>query len=354
MKKELIKLRKEIDNIDKKIVTLLNKRAFYAKKIGDVKKEQVVEIIDFSREKKVFETILSNSENIIPEEDLKIIYREIIASSRKLQESYTVSFLGPEGSFSNIAFEKFFGKNTLYRLSRNIREIFNDVNNGNSKFGVVPVENSIEGSVNITLDSLFRFDLKIWAEIMLKINFNFISFAKENKDIKKIYSHPHALSQCKEFILKKFENAELIDVSSTSESVKYIRENKISGAIVSPAVSNICDIPVLYKNIADSPNNFTRFFVISQTENKIKKGDKSSFMFAVSHKPKSLFNALEIVAEYNLNMCKIESRPIKDIPWEYLFYVDIDGQLSENFLDEFKKVTTFFRNLGHYPLEVIG
>ncbi len=350
----LEKLRKEIDDIDKSIVELLNKRALLAKKIGNVKKENVLEVIDFSREREVFKKIIFNSENIIPEEDLKTIYREIIASSRKLQKSYVVSFLGPEGSFSSVAFKKFFGKNTQYKLSKNIKEVFNDVNNSNSKFGVVPVENSIEGSVNITLDCLFEFNLKIWAEIMLRINFNFVSFAENEKDINKIYSHPHALAQCREFISKNFKNAELIHISSTSESIKYIKDFPDSGAIVAPSFTDIYNVPVIFRNISDNTNNFTRFYVMSQNENRIKKGDKTSFMFAVSHKPRSLFKALEVVAKYGLNMCKIESRPIKGIPWEYLFYADIEGGLKEDFMEEFKTVTTFFKSLGYYPVEILG
>ena len=176
--KKLSELRKKIDEIDKKIVELLNKRAELSYQVGELKKRSNIEIIDYSREREVLNKVLSYSSKKIPDEDLKNIYREIIASSRKLQKSYNVSFLGPEGTFSHIVFKKFFGDNTECKFAKNIKEIFYDVNNESSRFGIVPVENSIEGSISQTLDYLYEFDLKIWAELLLKISFNFVSFEK--------------------------------------------------------------------------------------------------------------------------------------------------------------------------------
>ncbi len=351
--KKLIELRKKIDEIDKSIVELLNKRAELSREVGEIKKINKVEIIDYEREKEVFRKILSYSKKIIPDEDLKNIYREIIASSRKIQKSYTVSVLGPEGTFSHIVFKKFFGNNTQCRFSSKIKDIFLDVLNEHSIFGIVPVENSTEGSVSATLDYLYEFDIKIWAEIMLKISFNFISFANSPFEIKLIYSHPHAISQCRNFIEKTFPDAEVIEMSSTSAGIKFLKDNKNAGAIVSPVAGDIYNVPVMFKNIEDNPNNFTKFFVISKEENKIKKGDKTSLIFTVSHKPKSLYNALKVIGDFNLNMCKLESRPIKGIPWEYMFFVDIEGEVSENFFNVLRDKTTYFKFLGTYPVERI-
>ena len=351
--KELVKLRKKIDEIDKNIVELLNKRAELSHKVGEIKKLYDIDIIDYSREKEVINKILSYSSKKIPDEDLKNIYKEIIASSRKVQKSYTVSVLGPEGTFSHIVFKKFFGDNTECRFSKNIKDIFIDVINENSRFGIVPVENSIEGSVSKTLDYLYEFDIKIWAELLLKVSFNFISFAKSKDKIKIIYSHPHAVNQCRNFIEKTFPNGEIIELSSTSAGIKYLKENKTSGAIVSPIAGELYNIPVMFENIEDNPNNFTRFFIIAKNINKIKKGNKSSLIFAVSHKPKSLFQALEVIGSFNLNMCKLESRPIKGVPWEYMFFVDIEGELNDKFIEEFKNVTTYIKFLGTYPVEVL-
>ncbi len=352
--KELAELRKKIDEIDRSIVELLNRRAELSHKVGEIKKIYNIDIIDYSREKEVINKILSYSNKKIPDEDLKNIYREIIASSRKVQKSYTVSILGPEGTFSHIVFKKFFGDNTECRFTKNIKDIFIDVLNEHSRFGIVPVENSIEGSVSKTLDFLYEFDIKIWAELLLKVNFNFISFAHSKNEIRVIYSHPHAVSQCRNFIEKTFLNAEIIELASTSAGIKYLKENHNAGAIVSPIAGDIYNIPVMFKNIEDNPNNFTRFFVISKNVNKIKKGNKSSIIFAVSHKPKSLFNALEVIGNFNLNMCKLESRPIKGVPWEYMFYVDIEGKLTEKFFNEFKNKTTYLKFLGTYPVEVVN
>ena len=351
MRQNLTELRNKIDEIDREIVELLNKRALYSKKVGEIKKKNNIEIIDFSREKEVFNKILKYSDKIIPDEDLKSIYREIIASSRKIQKSYNVSILGPAGTFSHIVFLKFFGKNTDSVFCKKIKDIFIDVIKENVKFGIVPVENSIEGSVSSTLDYLYEFNVKIWAELLHKISFNLVSFAKDKSKIEKIYSHPHAISQCRNFLEIEFPEVEIIELSSTTSGIKFLQKDKESAAIVSPLAGEIYDIPILYKNIEDNPNNFTRFFIISNNENKLKHGDKSSLIFAVSHKPKSLFNALDVIAKFNLNMSKLESRPIKGVPWEYMFYVDIEGKLPERFLNEFKNVTTFIKNLGTYPVE---
>jgi len=349
---DLKNYRKKIDEIDDKLVSLLNERTIYSKKIGEIKNRYGLQLIDYSREKEVIKKILKKSSMIIPERDLKNIYREIIASSRKIQKSYTISFLGPKGTFSNIVFEKFFGKNTNYDLCRNIREIFQNVVSKDSKFGIVPVENSIEGSVSETLDYLYHFDVNIWAELKLKVSFHLASYFNSKK-IRKIYSHPHAIAQCRGFIDKNFPDAELIPLSSTAEGIKFLKDDRESAVIVSPYSIEIYNLKVISKNIEDAVNNFTRFFVISKDENNLTEGSKTSFIFAVSHQPKSLFNALQIVADNNLNMCKIESRPIKEIPWEYLFFVDIEGKVNESFYTNFKTNTTFFKKLGTYPVEFL-
>ncbi len=353
MKDKLRKLRDEIDNIDREIVRLLNKRAELSYKVGEEKRAKNIDIIDYEREKEVFKKILSYSDKIIPDEDLKNIYREIIASSRKIQKSYTVSILGPEGTFSHIVFKRFFGENTECSFTKKIKDIFKDVASENSKFGIVPVENSIEGSISATLDYLYEFDVKIWAELLLKVSFHFVSYAESKDFIKKIYSHPHVIAQCRNFIETNFPDAEIIELSSTSSGIKFLKNDPSSGAIVSPLAGDLYNVPVMFKNIEDNSSNFTRFFVISNDVNKLKKGEKSSLIFAVSHKPKSLFKALEVIAEFNLNMCKLESRPIKGVPWEYMFYVDIEGELTDEFLNKFKNTTTYIKFLGTYSVEVL-
>ncbi len=349
---DLKNFRNKIDEIDNQLVSLLNKRTIYSKKIGEIKNQHGIELIDYSREKEVINKIIKKSSGIIPERDLINIYREIIASSRKIQKSYTISLLGPEGTFSYIVFEKFFGKNTNHDLCKNIKEVFQNVVNKDSKFGIVPVENSVEGSVSETLDYLYYYDVKIWAELKLKVNFHLASYYK-TENISKIYSHPHAIAQCRNFIDKNFPDSKVIPLSSTAEGIKFLKEDRESAVIVSPYSTEIYNLKVLYKNIEDNANSFTRFFVISRSENNISDGIKTSLIFAVSHQPKSLFKAIEVVAENGFNMCKIESRPIKEIPWEYLFFVDIEGKVNDKFYNEFQENTTFLKKLGTYPVEFL-
>jgi chorismate mutase/prephenate dehydratase len=347
---KLREYREKIDNFDIEIVELLNKRAEYAIKIGKFKKSSKREIIDYNREKDVISNILNANKGRFPENDLINIYREIIAATRKLQESYKVSFLGPKGTFSSIVFKKFFGENSDYLMRDSIKKVFLDVTNGYSKFGIVPVENSLEGSVNETLECLFTNNIKIWAELSLKVSFNLISKGKK-ENIKKIVSHSHALAQCRDYIYRNFPNIETDTTSSTAKAAELAENDPSVAAIVAPGVEKLYNIPVIVENLDISANNFTRFYVVSLDENRVDVKDKSSIVFAISHKPKALFNVLKVIADFNLNMCKIESFPLKGIPWEYLFFVDIEGDLNEDFIENLKDKTTYFKNLGTYPVE---
>lgn len=346
------KYRNIIDEIDSEIIKLLNRRAKAAIEIGQFKRNKNMDIIDFQREKEVIANILSKSEGIIPEKDILNIYREIIAATRKLQKSYKVSFLGPEGTFSSVVFEKFFGNNTEFESRRTIENVFKDVDKEVSMFGIVPVENSLEGSVNETLECLFKYNVKIWAEISLKISFNLFSLNNKEK-IKKIVSHSHALAQCKNFINKNFPDIKTEAVESTAKAAEMALKDESIAAIASPHISKILKLPAIFENIEDNTSNFTRFYIISLKENIAEGKRKTSFIFSISHKPKALFNALAVISKYNLNMCKIESRPIKGIPWEYLFFIDIENSIPDNFIDEFKEKTTFLKNLGSFPVEEI-
>jgi chorismate mutase/prephenate dehydratase len=347
------KFREKIDTIDENIVKLLNERAKAALEIGKYKKEKKINVVDFHREKEVIANVLSKSDGIIPEKDILNIYREIIAATRKLQESYKVSFLGPTGTFSSIAFKKFFGNNTEYKERNSIESVFNDVDKEYSMFGIVPVENSLEGSVNETLECLFGFNVKIWAEISLKISFNLFSNCRKKEYIKKIVSHSHAVAQCRNFISKNFPHVKVEFAESTAKAVEKALKDKYTAAIASPYISDIYKLSPIFENIEDNANNFTRFYIISLKENKTGKKEKSSFIFSISHQPKTLFKVLEVISKYNLNMCKIESRPIKGIPWEYLFFIDIENLITEEFLKEFKVKTTFMKYLGSFPVEKI-
>ncbi|MEM2174393.1 MAG: prephenate dehydratase [Candidatus Micrarchaeia archaeon] len=265
-----------------------------------------------------------------------------------------ISYLGPKGSFSEIAAKKFLkNKDAEYVAERTIGEIFERVERGEVNFGIVPVENSFSGSVGITLDKFFSSKVKIFGEITIDVEY-FLLSNKRMKEIKTIYSHPQAIPQCIEWINKNIKDAEIIETSSTSMAAKLAFERG-EAAIASKNAAKEYKIKVLRK-IASSK---TRFFIISMEDAKRGKGkkdkkSKTSVLFTVKHEPGSLVKALEAFRDYNINMTKIESRPIKGRLWEYAFFVDFEGHKDDKRVKEalkkLREKTIQLKILGSYSI----
>jgi len=265
-----------------------------------------------------------------------------------------VAFQGELGAYSECAVRKHFGPSVQVKPCRRFSDVFRIVENGEVDFGVVPVENSIEGSVNQVYDLFLEHNLKVCGEIILRIAHCLIANHQADlNSVKVVYSHPQALAQCRNFLERL--DCELISTYDTAGSVKLIKEKGTAdvAAIASERAAEIYGMKILAENIADNPNNFTRFFVISKTDASPSGNDKTSIIFSTKHVPGALYKALEEFAVRKINLTKIESRPTKQKPWEYNFYLDFEGHRSETrcaeALERLKAKTVFIKILGSYP-----
>ena len=369
---KLEKLRKKIDEIDEKIVSLLNRRAKIALKISKEKKKVGGEIYSPYREKEILERI-KRLENIFPEKSIENIYSEIISATRSIEKEIKITYLGPKGTFTEVAAIKKFGRSANYIPLHSIKDVFNEVEKGNADFGVVPIENSSEGSVTSTLDMFFDSNLKICGEVIIDVVHCLLSNSKIS-EIKKLYCHPLAFAQCEEWISKNLPNVKIIEVGSTAKAAEIAAKEKNSAAIASELAAREYNLKILARNIQDEIVNKTRFLIIGkcvgkyvgryvgkyvgigQNSKKSKKiKSKTSILFTVKHVPGALFRALKSFSDYKINLTKIESRPIKGKLWEYAFFVDFQGHVNDKkvkaALKKLKENCIELKILGSYPEE---
>jgi prephenate dehydratase len=264
-----------------------------------------------------------------------------------------VAFQGERGAFSEDAVIRFFGDAELIPC-RSFSHVFESVTKDKADFGVVPIENSQAGSINETYDLLLRYDLNIYGEIDLRVNHCLMALPGESlASIKTVYSHPQALAQCEQFLGKM--GAEIVPTYDTAGSAKLIQEKRLvnCAAVASKRVAQIYEMQVLAENIQTIPNNYTKFFVISKKKAKYAEKNKTSLIFTTKNIPGALYDCLGAFSKRGINLTKLESRPIKDKPWEYIFYVDFEGHLEDDTCSQaltyLKKKTSFIKILGSYP-----
>ena len=346
-------LRQNIKNKDREIIRLLNERAQISIRIGEVKGQERIQVYDPAREAKVYNYLQELNAGPLPQASVNAIFREIISASRDLQKPTTVVFLGPEASFSHLASRLHFGESSTFSPQSGIARVFDEVEKGSMDWGVVPVENSLEGSVNVTLDRLILTPLKIRAEIYLRISQCLISSAKSIKGIKNIYSHPQALAQCQSWLRTNMPICVLGEMESTAAAVQIVRGKKTEAAIGSSLAAESYGLNILADGIEDNPSNMTRFLVIGKGEGQATGNDKTSLIFATPDSPGSLHRALSSFAGRKINLSKIESHPVKERLWEYLFFVDVIGHVNDKSINrclaELKEKTTYLKILGSYP-----
>jgi len=268
-----------------------------------------------------------------------------------------VAFQGEIGAYSESAIYFFFGSSAEVKPCRNLSDVFESVKKEETRYGVVPIENSIEGSVNRTYDLFLEYDLKVCGEIVLKIAHCLITHPGTQLDsIKAVYSHPQALAQCRNFLEEL--DCRLISTFDTAGSVKMIKEEGLmdAGAIASNRAAEIYSMKILAKEIGDTPNNYTRFFVLSKQDSPHSNGNKTSMIFSVKSIPGTLCAVLKEFAARDINLTKIESRPTKRTPWEYNFYLDFDGHRNEErcrkALESIRDKTLFVKILGSYKAAI--
>ncbi len=355
---EIDKFRKQIDNIDEKILDLLNMRGEIVKKIGLYKKNNNIEIYQPARENEVIDKLKSLTKVLKPN-NIESIWKEIMGACKVLEGSiFKVGYLGPQGSFTYQAALDFFPKaGTDFIPCKSIVEIFENIEKDTLEFGVVPIENSLQGTVRETLDLLIEKNLIIYGEIEIRIVLNLISLTNSNlSKIKTIYSHPQAFAQARMWLKTNVPTAKLINIDSTSEAVKKVKDsNDVTfGAIGTEFACKLHDLSILSSNIEDNPSNFTRFLIISKRKNEIRgERIKTSIVYVVKHVPGALYSVLKPFSDANINLTKIESRPRRRGKWEYIFLMDFEGDKDTPEIQEVIEHMThnviWFKILGTYP-----
>lgn len=352
------RLRKSIDNIDKKIVGLLNSRVKLVLKIAQLKKAKNEKIFQPDRESEIIKNIYKINQGPLSNEILYKIYREIFSSSLRLQGPIKVSYLGPIGTFTHMATIKSFGSSVPIIPEESISDVFTKVENGQSDYGVVPIENSNEGVVSYTLSMFLDSKLKICGEVYLDVHQNLLSKSNNIKNIKKIYSHPQAFAQCRRWLELNLPRAEIIETTSTACAAKEVSVKKDTAAIGPSIAADIYKLNILAENIEDRQENQTRFLIIGDAENKFRKTgqDKTSIICSVKDKPGALFQLLKPLSENKVNMTKIESMPTRKQPWEYVFFIDFEGHIEDKkikkMLKQLESRAIFVKILGSYPSAV--
>lgn len=347
------KLRKDIDRVDEEILELLKKRVELAKEIGKIKEDIGIESFDLTREKEVIKRVLEKNQGVFPEEALKVIYSEIIRACRSIQQKIRVAYLGPEATFSHIAALNYFGTSAELIPVETILDVFEEVASERVRFGVVPIENSIEGVVATTLDAIYEYGLKVCGEIYESISHHLMNQTGKLEDIKKILSHPQAIAQCRKWLRKKLPSVPVETVPSTALAAKWAAVDEKVGAIASLMAAKLYHLQIVAKNIEDIKGNSTRFWIIGKQKMPRTGHDKTSLIFSVADRPGALFEVLRCFATRKINLTKIESRPSKNEPWKYIFFLDCEGHIEESHiqdcLEDMKKVCLQVIWLGSYP-----
>ncbi|MDH3848673.1 MAG: prephenate dehydratase [Gammaproteobacteria bacterium] len=358
---DLASMRGRIDEIDERIQSLINERARFAQQVG-VSKGELASAVDYyrpEREAEVLRKIQARNKGPIRDEEMLRLFREIMSACLAQQEPLKVGFLGPEGTFTQTAVFKHFGHSVRALPFHTIDEIFHEVESGIADFGVVPIENSTEGSVNYTLDMFLTSPLKIAGEIELRIEQHLLGSETGLDKIERICAHEQSLAQCRGWLREFLPHVELIGMSSNAAGARRARDEAGTAAIGPAVAADVYDLQVLVSNIEDREDNATRFLVIGRKLLAASGDDKTTILVSTSDTAGGagvLHQLLQPLANHDVSMTRIESRPSRRRNWDYVFFIDIDGHAEESpareALAELQERSSLFRVLGAYPRAV--
>lgn len=351
--KSLEEHRKRIDEIDQQILDLLNQRALHALDIARRKENGSLPVFAPRREAEVLQRLLESNRGPLPEKSLGHVFTEIISACRALQGPMRVAFLGPEFTFSHQAAQSRFGGSCRFAAQATMLDVFDEVDRGRSQVGVVPVENSSEGGVGAAMDQFMCSDLKVCGEIFLPISHVLMSAGVPMEEVKTVYSHPQALAQTRGWLRRNLPGADLVDAPSTSAAAEKAAAAAGCAAVGALSAARGHGLDVLAADIQDNPRNATRFFILCKHSCPPTGADKTSLLFMTAHRPDSLYEALGRLAGRGINLTRIESRPTKDRPWEYAFFVDLIGHQEDEPVREalaaLEREVESLKILGSYP-----
>jgi chorismate mutase / prephenate dehydratase len=352
MADEIEKLRREIDRLDDELAALVQRRAGLAQKIGALKGGAPAYRPE--RESEVLRRV-GKVPGPLAGERIVAVFREIISACRGLEEAIRVSYLGPEGTFSEQAVRKHFGGAVEALPAASVDEAFRRCESGAAQFTVVPVENSTEGAVGRTLDLLVATPLRICGEVELRVHQNLMSRADKISSVKKIYSHAQSLAQCNAWLIQHLPGVERVPVTSNAEAARRASEEAGAAAIAGEAAAERYQLGLLARAIEDDANNTTRFLVLGNLEPGPTGRDRTSLVMSAENKPGAVHALLTPLAQHRVSMTRIESRParMRSALWEYVFFIDVEGHQADEpvarALAELKRLAPYLKILGSYP-----
>ena len=358
---DLKAIRHQIDDIDARIHALINDRARLAQQVG-ISKAASGKTVDFyrpEREAEVLRNAIKRNKGPLRNEEIVRLFREIMSACLAQQEPLKIAFLGPEGTFTQAAVLKQFGHSVRALPLPSIGEVFHEVEGGIADFGVVPIENSSEGTVNHTLDMFLTSPLKICGEIEMRIHHFLMARSPDLSAVKRVCAHPQALAQCRGWLDEHLPDVERVAVSSNAEGARRARDERGSAAIAGESAAQLYGLAILAKQIEDQADNTTRFLVVGPKLFAGSGADKTTLLVSTGHTDDSgaLFRLLQPFAEHKVNMTRIESRPSRKRKWDYVFFMDIEGHVSDPAvtaaLAMLEKEASLFKILGSYPKAVL-
>jgi len=351
---ELAPFRAQIDALDQQLVELLSKRAEVARKIGETKAAQGAAVFVPHREEEVFKRIAGINPGPLPDGALRAIWREVMSASRALERPLTICHFGQPGAFTHLAATLKFGQSVEYASVEDIATVFSEVEKGHADYGVVPIENSTDGSITDTIDAFLATNLRIINELHLKVRHHLMAACPRDQ-IKRVYSRHTVFRQCRGWLATNLPGRELVELVSTTKGAERVANEPGSAAIGHSEAAKAFGLPIVASDIQDNPNNTTRFVVIGQVNRAAQPSgnDKTSLMFGVQDRPGALYDALVPFHQAKINLCRIESRPSRRRPWEYLFFIDVLGHQSDSILaaalDLLRKQASTVEILGSFP-----
>mgnify|MGYP003461822745 FL=1 len=358
-KPDLGEVRVRIDAIDLQIQSLIQERAGFARLVCAAKGplKAAVEYYRPEREAQVLRRVVDRNEGPLSDEVLVRLFREVMSACLAQQEPLRIGYLGPEGTFSQQAVHKHFGHSAHGLPLSTIEEVFEEVEAGNADFGVVPVENSGQGTIQSTLDMFLTSTLKICGEVELRVHQYLLSRTGRIEDVERVYSHPQSLAQCKSWLRQHVPNAERLPVASNAEAARRSRTADDAAAIAGESAGKVYGLKVVAGPIEDRPDNTTRFLVLGRNLFPASGHDRTSLLVSVHDRPGALYSVLRPLAEHGISMNRIESRPAHQGKWVYAFFIDVSGHVEDPamqaVLGELGEFADAVRILGSYPVAVL-
>jgi chorismate mutase/prephenate dehydratase len=350
---ELGKLRDGIDAIDGEVLRLLSERAKLAQRVGEIKHGNIYRP---EREAQVLRRIAATNPGPLPATAVNTIFREVMSACLALEQPLKIAYFGPAGTFTESAAKKHFGSAPTFTPFLTIDDVFRAVESGQADYGVVPIENSTEGSVGRTLDQMLTSPLMICGEVNLRIHQNLMTRAASLADVNKLYSHAQSLAQCHEWLSRNQPNLARVPVASNAEAARMAAQDPEACAIAGEAAARLYELNIHAANIEDDPNNTTRFVVLAGHDAGPSGRDKTSFVCSAQNKPGAVHDLLTPLKKHAVSMSRFESRPARGFGnsrWEYVFFVDVEGHRSEAkvsaALDDLRGCVGFLKELGSYP-----